>query len=52
MVDPLVAVTIGIVVLQEAAGAPWYAAIAYVAAAGIAVYGVFQLAKHHPQAQR
>ncbi len=52
VVDPLVAVTIGIVVLQEAAGAPWYAAIAYVAAAGIAVYGVFQLAKHHPQAQR
>ncbi|MEO7349679.1 MAG: DMT family transporter [Terrimesophilobacter sp.] len=52
VVDPLVAVTIGIVVLQEAAGAPWYAAVAYVAAAGLAVYGVFQLAKHHPQAQR
>lgn len=52
VVDPLVAVTIGIVVLQEASGAPWYAAIAYIAAAGLAVYGVFQLAKHHPQAQR
>lgn len=52
VVDPLVAVTIGIVVLQEASGAPWYAAIAYLAAAGLAVYGVFQLAKHHPQAQR
>lgn len=52
VVDPLVAVTIGIVVLQEAAGAPWFAVIAYLAAAGLAIYGVFQLAKHHPQAQR
>lgn len=52
VVDPLVAVTIGIVVLQEAAGAPWFAAVAYFAAAALAIYGVFQLAKHHPQAQR
>lgn len=52
VVDPLVAVTIGIVVLQEASGAPWYAAIAYATAAGLAIFGVFQLAKHHPQAQR
>lgn len=52
VVDPLVAVTIAIVVLQEAAGAPWFAAIIYVAAAGLAIYGVFQLAKHHPQVQR
>lgn len=52
VVDPLVAVTIGIVVLQEASGAPWFAVIAYGAAGALAVYGVFQLAKHHPQAQR
>lgn len=52
VVDPLVAVTIGIVVLQEAAGAPWYAAIAYFAAAALAISGVFQLSKHHPQVQR
>lgn len=52
VVDPLVAVTIGIVVLQEAAGAPWYAAVAYIAAAGLAIYGVFQLAEHHPGARR
>ena len=52
VVDPLVAVTIGIVVLQEAAGAPWFAAVAYIAAGALAVYGVFQLSKHHPQAQR
>lgn len=51
VVDPIVAVTIGIVVLQEAAGAPWFASIAYLAAGALAVYGVFQLAKHHPQAQ-
>ena len=52
VVDPIVAVTIGIVVLQEASGAPWFAAIAYIAAGALAVYGVFQLSKHHPQAQR
>lgn len=52
VVDPLVAVTIGIVVLQEASGAPWFATIAYIAAGALAVYGVFQLAKHHPQARR
>lgn len=52
VVDPIVAVTIGIVVLQEASGAPWFATLAYIAAGALAVYGVFQLAKHHPQAQR
>lgn len=52
VVDPLVAVTIGIVVLQEASGAPWFASILYIGAGVLAVYGVFQLAKHHPQAQR
>jgi len=51
VIDPIVAVTIGIVVLQEAAGAPWFAAPAFVLAAALAVYGVFQLAKHHPQVQ-
>jgi hypothetical protein len=51
VIDPIVAVTIGIVVLQEAAGAPWWAPIAFVVAGAIAVYGVFQLSKYHPQAQ-
>jgi hypothetical protein len=51
VIDPMVAVTIGIVVLQEAAGAPWYAVVAFVLAGVIAVSGVVQLAKHHPQAQ-
>lgn len=52
VIDPLVAVTIGIVVLNEAAGAPWFAVVAFVAAGVIAVTGVLQLAKHHPQARR
>jgi hypothetical protein len=51
VIDPLVAVTIGIVVLQEASGTPLYAIIAFVVAGALAVYGVLQLAKHHPQAR-
>jgi drug/metabolite transporter (DMT)-like permease len=51
VIDPLVAVSIGIVVLQEAAGAPWYAILAFIVAGILAVYGVFQLSKHHPQSQ-
>jgi hypothetical protein len=52
VIDPIVAVSIGIVVLQEAAGAPFYAIIAFVVAGSLAVYGVFQLAKHHTQGQQ
>ena len=49
VVDPLVAVGIGVVVLKEAAGAPWWAPIAYVFTGLLAVYGVFSLARNHPQ---
>lgn len=52
VIDPIVAVTIGIVVLKEAQNAPWWAVVAFVLAGALAVYGVFQLSKHHPQAQR
>jgi drug/metabolite transporter (DMT)-like permease len=52
VIDPLVAVAIGIVVLGEASGAPLFAIIAFVVAGAIAIYGVFELAKHHPQIQR
>jgi hypothetical protein len=45
VVDPLVAVSIGIVVLGEAAGAPLWTVFVWIAAGAIAVYGVFQLAK-------
>ncbi|CAN5367368.1 hypothetical protein BH11ACT3_BH11ACT3_10030 [soil metagenome] len=49
VVDPLVAVSVGIVVLGEASTAPLWALFVWVVAAALAVYGVFQLAKHHPQ---
>nr|WP_217498676.1 DMT family transporter [Leifsonia sp. C5G2] len=49
VIDPLVAVTIGIVVLNEAAGAPWWAMLGFAATGAVAIFGVFQLAKHHPQ---
>lgn len=51
VVDPMVAVAIGIVVLDEASNAPLWAMIGFVVAGAIAVWGVFQLARHHPQAQ-
>jgi hypothetical protein len=52
VIDPLIAVTIGIAVLGEASNAPLWAIPVWAVAAAIAVYGVFQLAKHHPQTQR
>jgi len=50
VIDPLVAVSIGIIVLGEAAGAPIWAIVAFALAAAVAVYGVLSLARHHPQA--
>ena len=52
VVDPLVAVGIGIVVLDEASQAPLWAAIAFIVAGIIAIWGVFILAKYHPQSTR
>jgi drug/metabolite transporter (DMT)-like permease len=51
VVDPMVAVAIGIVVLDEASGAPLWAMIGFAVAGAFAVWGVFQLARHHPQVQ-
>jgi drug/metabolite transporter (DMT)-like permease len=51
VIDPLVAIAIGIIVLGEAAHAPLWAILAFIVAGAIAIYGVFQLAKHHPQTQ-
>jgi drug/metabolite transporter (DMT)-like permease len=51
VIDPLVAVTVGIVVLGEAATAPFWAIIAFVVAGAIAIYGVLLLARNHPQSQ-
>ncbi|WP_349897912.1 DMT family transporter [Parafrigoribacterium soli] len=51
VIDPIVAVCIGVVVLQEAAGASPWAILAFLVSGVVAVYGVFQLAKHHPQSR-
>ena len=52
VVDPLVAVLIGVIVLGEAALMPPLAAIAAVVVGAVAIVGVLQLAKHHPQTHR
>lgn len=49
VVDPIVAVLIGIVVLGEAAAAPTWAMVAFVVIGGVAVWGVVGLARYHPQ---
>jgi hypothetical protein len=52
VVDPLIAVAIGIAVLGEAANAPLWVIPVWAVAGAVAIYGVFQLAKHHPQTHR
>ncbi|WP_188756700.1 DMT family transporter [Microbacterium album] len=49
VIDPIVAVLIAAIVLGEASNAPLWAIVVFVVAGGIASYGVFLLAKHHPQ---
>ncbi len=50
VIDPLVAVTIGVIVLGEAASAPLWAIFVFVVAAAAAIWGVVSLSRHHPQA--
>jgi len=50
VIDPLIAVSIGIIVLGEAAGAPLWAIPAFALAAAAAIWGVVSLSRHHPQA--
>ena len=45
----MVAVLIGLIVLQEAATAPWPALVGFAIAGAIAIYGVISLARNHPQ---
>lgn len=52
VIDPLVAVAIGIFVLGEASATPLWALAVWAVAGGVAIWGVFQLAKHHPQTHR
>jgi drug/metabolite transporter (DMT)-like permease len=49
VVDPIVAVGIGVLVLKEAENAPWWAGPAFLVMGAVAVFGVFQLARHHPE---
>jgi drug/metabolite transporter (DMT)-like permease len=50
VIDPLVAVSIGIVVLREAAHAPWWAFVLFALSEAVAVVGVITLARHQPAA--
>jgi drug/metabolite transporter (DMT)-like permease len=49
VVDPIVAVGIGVLVLGEAQNAPLWAVPAFLVSGGIAVFGVFQLSRYHPE---
>ncbi|UYK41592.1 DMT family transporter [Microbacterium terricola] len=49
VIDPIVAILIGLIVLGEAAHAPMWAYFGFAVAGAIASWGVFQLARHHPQ---
>jgi drug/metabolite transporter (DMT)-like permease len=49
VIDPIVAIVIGLTVLNEAQGAPFGAYIGFAIAGALAIVGVFQLARHHPQ---
>jgi drug/metabolite transporter (DMT)-like permease len=52
VIDPLVAVLIGVTVLGEASQIPLPAAILSAVAGAVAIVGVIRLAKHHPQTHR
>lgn len=49
VIDPMVAVLIGLAVLGEASTAPAWALIGFAIAGAIAAWGVIQLTRHHPQ---
>lgn len=49
VIDPIVAILIGLLVLGEAAHAPLWVYIVFGIAGAIAVFGVFELARFHPQ---
>jgi drug/metabolite transporter (DMT)-like permease len=51
VIDPMVGVTIGILVLGEATAAPWWAGVVFVLAGASAIFGVFQLSRRN-QPQR
>lgn len=49
VIDPMVAVLIGLIVLQEAATAGVWALLGFAVAGAVSIYGVISLARNHPQ---
>jgi len=49
VIDPLVAVSIGVVLLNEAMDASWPIMLGFVASGAVAVVGVYLLSKVHPE---
>lgn len=49
VIDPLVAVSIGVVLLNEAMNAPWPVMLGFIASGALSVVGVFLLSKVHPE---
>lgn len=49
VIDPLIAVSIGVVLLNEAMNAPWPIMFGFLASGAMAVVGVFLLSKVHPE---
>lgn len=49
VIDPLVAVSIGVVLLNEAMNAPWPIMLGFIASGAMSVIGVFLLSKVHPE---
>jgi len=52
VIDPLVAVSIGVVLLNEAMNAPWPIMLGFIASGTMSVIGVFMLSKVHPELNR
>ncbi|MGX1694463.1 DMT family transporter [Microbacterium keratanolyticum] len=49
VIDPIIAVLIGLLVLGEASSAPWGVLVAFGITGAVAVWGVVSLTRHHPQ---
>lgn len=49
VIDPLIAVSIGVVLLNEAMNAPWPIMLGFLASGAMAVIGVFLLSRVHPE---
>ncbi len=49
VIDPMVAVLVGVIILNEAAGAPALSLIAFVLSGALAVIGVYLLSRVHPE---